>query len=183
MIFTQTFIPGAYIIDAEPFNDDRGWFARTYCKNEFEKIGHQDEWLQINHSYTTEKGSIRGMHFQYPPYAEIKTVRCIAGSVYDVIVDLRESSPTFLKWFGVELSAENKRTIYIPKGMAHGFQVLEDNSQLIYCHSATYNQQSEGAILYNDKMVGIVWPLPVANVSNKDKGYNPLDINFKGVKN
>ena len=182
MIFTETPIPGAYIIDVEPFTDDRGWFARTYCKSEFEKVGHQDNWVQINHSYTTEKGSVRGMHFQYPPYAEIKTVRCIAGEVYDVIVDLRENSPTFLKWFGVKLSAVNKRTIYIPKGFAHGFQVLKENSELIYCHTVAYNKQSEGAILHNDPMIGIKWPIPVTNISKKDEGYNSLDINFKGIK-
>jgi dTDP-4-dehydrorhamnose 3,5-epimerase len=182
MIFTQTSIPGAYIIDVELYTDDRGWFARTYCKSEFEKIGHQDEWVQTNHSYTSEIGSIRGMHFQHPPYAEIKTVRCIAGKVYDVIVDLRANSPTFLKWFGVELSAENKRTIYIPKGVAHGFQVLIENSELIYCHTTAYNKQSEGAVLYNDEMIEIKWPLPVTNISSKDKGYNSLDVNFKGIK-
>ena len=182
MVFKQTPIPGAYVIDAEPFNDERGWFVRTYCKSEFEQIGHHNEWMQINHSYTAQKGTIRGMHFQFPPYAEIKTVRCVAGKVYDVIVDLRENSPTFLRWFGVELSAENKRTIYIPKGIAHGFQVLIENSELIYCHTAAYNQQSEGAVLYNDEMIGIKWPLAVTNISNKDKGYNRLDVNFKGIK-
>jgi dTDP-4-dehydrorhamnose 3,5-epimerase len=182
MIFTETEISGAYIIDAETFSDDRGWFMRTYCKKEFEEIGHTENWVQINHSFTTAIGSIRGMHFQHPPHAEIKTVRCIAGKVYDVIVDLRQGSPTFLKWVGVELSSENKKTIYIPKGCAHGFQVLSLNSELIYCHSDFYNKDSEGAILYNDPAIGIIWPLPVTNVSNKDKGYNYLVEQFKGIE-
>ena len=182
MTFTETAIAGAYIIDAQPFSDDRGWFMRTYCKAEFAQIGHTEEWVQMNHSFTKEPGSVRGMHFQYPPCAEIKMVRCIAGKVYDVIVDLREGSPSFLKWAGVELSAENRQSLYIPKGVAHGFQVLQENSELLYNHSSAYEPQSEGAILYNDTMVGIVWPLPVSNISNKDLGYKPLDKNFKGIK-
>jgi len=182
MTFTETAIAGAYIVDAQPFSDDRGWFTRTYCKAEFAQIGHTEEWVQMNHSFTKEPGSVRGMHFQYSPHAEIKMVRCIAGKVYDVIVDLRENSPSFLKWVGVELSAKNRRSIYIPKGVAHGFQVLQQNSELLYNHSNAYEPQSEGAILYNDVMVGIEWPLPVSNISKKDLNYKPLDKNFKGIK-
>lgn len=182
MLFTETLISGVYIISAQPFNDERGWFMRTYCKNEFAQIGHVDDWVQINHSYTKQAGSVRGMHFQHPPYTEIKTVRCIAGKVYDVIVDLRENSPTFLKWFGVELSAENKQTIYIPQGCAHGFQVLTANSELIYCHSVAYNKDNEGAVAYNDPSIGIIWPVPITNISSKDKGYSYLDKNFKGIR-
>jgi dTDP-4-dehydrorhamnose 3,5-epimerase len=182
MIFNETLIPGAYTIDVGPFVDDRGWFARVYCKNEFEKINHNEEWVQMNHSFTKEVGSLRGMHFQYPPYAETKMVRCIAGKVYDVIVDLRENSPAFLKWTGVELSAENKRTIFIPKGVAHGFQVLSENSELLYSHSAMYVKESEGAVFYNDPLINIKWPLPVTNVSDKDRGYGMLNKEFKGIK-
>ncbi|HSN59676.1 MAG TPA: dTDP-4-dehydrorhamnose 3,5-epimerase family protein, partial [Ferruginibacter sp.] len=115
MTFTPVKLLGSYIISLDLFKDERGWFARTYCKNEFAQIGHNKEWVQMNHSYTVRKGTIRGMHYQRPPHAEIKMVRCIAGAVYDVIIDLRKGSPTYLKWFGTELSAANKKMIYIPE--------------------------------------------------------------------
>ena len=182
MIFNETSISGAYLIEAAPFSDDRGWFARTFCKEEYAKIGFQEEWVQENHSFTNLVGTIRGMHFQYPPYTEIKTVRCIAGKVYDVMVDLRESSPSFLKWFGIDLSAENRRTLYIPKGVAHGFQVLLQNSELIYHHSAFYQPAHEGAIRFDDPRVGIKWPLKLTDISKKDKEYHFLAEDFKGIK-
>ena len=131
MNFTETPLKGSYIITINPIGDSRGWFARTYCKNEFLNIGHNKEWVQINHSFTSLKGTIRGLHFQQKPFTEIKLLRCIPGSVFDVIVDLRKDSPTFLKWFGIELSAENKKMLYIPEGFAHGFQTLENNTELI----------------------------------------------------
>src|SRR5450432_1256438 len=131
MTFTETPLSGSFVIDLEPFSDDRGWFARTFCKKEFEQIGHRGEWVQLNHSVTYKEGSIRGMHFQYPPHSEIKMIRCIAGSVYDVIIDLRESSPTLLQWAGHELSAANKKILYIPAGFAHGFQTMTGNCELI----------------------------------------------------
>src|SRR5437762_3973909 len=116
MNFIPTPLKGSYVIEVHPFTDERGWFARFYCKNEFEQIGHQQEWVQLNHSVSYKKGTIRGMHFQKPPFAEIKMVKCIAGKIYDVIIDLRKNSETFLQWFGVELSAENKKMLYIPEG-------------------------------------------------------------------
>src|SRR5947209_13715296 len=114
MIFSPSMLKGAYVIDIEPYQDDRGWFGRFFCKEEFKAIGHDKEWVQLNHSVTFKKGTIRGMHFQNAPFREIKMVKCVAGSVYDVIVDIRTDSETFLKWYGVELSAENKKMIYIP---------------------------------------------------------------------
>jgi len=146
MIFTETILKGSYEITLTPHGDSRGWFARTYCKNEFEQIGHQAEWVQINHSFSAQKGTVRGMHFQNPPYAEIKMLRCIAGSVYDVIVDLRKNSPTFLKWYGTELSAANKKMLYIPAGFAHGFQTLSDDAELIYHHTEFYTPEAEAGI-------------------------------------
>src|SRR4051812_23417187 len=127
MIFTETTLPGSYTIELEPFTDERGWFARYFCKNEFMQIGHVKDWVQINHSTTYKKGALRGMHYQLPPFSEIKLVRCIAGAVFDVIIDLRKNSSTFLQWVGFELSAKNKRMIYIPQGFAHGFQCLTDH--------------------------------------------------------
>lgn len=181
MIFTPTVLAGSFVIEPSVFEDDRGWFARFYCKNEFEAIGHKKEWVQLNHSFTKEKGTIRGMHYQLYPFREIKMVKCIAGAAYDVIIDLRKNSPTFLKWFGTELSAKNKRMLYIPEGFAHGFQCLQDNCELIYHHSEFYAPNSEAGVKYNDPMINISWPLPVANLSPRDESHAPLKENFKGI--
>ena len=155
MIFTATPLAGSYSIDLDPIPDERGWFARYYCKNEFSEIGHTKEWVQMNHSVSYRKGTLRGMHFQEQPYGEIKMVRCIAGSVFDVIIDIRRGSESFLQWFGVELSAANKKMLYIPQGFAHGFQCLCDNCELLYHHSEYYKPGFEGGIRYNDPLVNI----------------------------
>lgn len=181
MIFTPTSLAGSYVIDLEPFSDERGWFARYYCKNEFQQIGHEQEWVQLNHSFTTHKGTVRGMHFQLPPFKEIKMVRCIAGAIFDVIVDVRKDSPTFLKWTGVELSSANRKMLYIPEGFAHGFQALTDNCELIYHHSAFYTPGAEGGIRYDDPAIGIDWPLPVINISARDASHPYLHEHFKGI--
>jgi dTDP-4-dehydrorhamnose 3,5-epimerase len=181
MIFTPTSLAGSYVIDLEPRSDERGWFARYYCKEEFQKIGHTKEWVQMNHSVTNKKGSIRGMHFQVHPYKEIKMLRCIAGSVYDVIIDLRKDSDTFLKWTGVELSATNKKMLYIPEGFAHGFQCLEDNCELTYHHSEFYQPGAEAGIRYNDPLINIEWPLPLTIISPRDGEHHFLNENFKGI--
>jgi dTDP-4-dehydrorhamnose 3,5-epimerase len=181
MIFTAAPLAGAFVIDLQPFSDERGWFARSYCKNEFGQIGHTAEWVQLNHSVSYEKGTLRGMHFQHPPFTEIKMVRCIAGAVYDVIVDLRKGSPTFLQWFGVELSEANKRMLYIPAGFAHGFQTLAGNTGLFYHHSNYYTPGSEGGLRYDDPSVGIRWPVPVSVLSERDKAHPLVDKNFKGI--
>jgi dTDP-4-dehydrorhamnose 3,5-epimerase len=182
MKYTEIHLKGAYIIELEPYRDSRGLFARTFCKNEFKKIGHHKEFVQFNHSATSQKGTIRGMHYQVPPGAEIKLIRCIRGSVYDVIIDLRHYSPTFLSYYGVELSEENMKMIYVPEGFAHGFQTLENNAQLIYHHTQFYNPEYERGIRYNDPSVGINWPLKAVNVTEKDKNYPLIDNNFKGIK-
>lgn len=181
MKFTATPLKGSFEIDLELFKDDRGWFARTYCKNEFKQIGHEKEWVQLNHSFTAEKGTVRGMHFQYPPYSEIKMVRCIAGAIYDVIIDIRNSSSTFLKWFGVELSAANKKMLYIPEGFAHGFQTLSDNAELIYHHSSFYVPGHEGGLRFDEKKLNIKWPLPVTGISERDKQHPEIAEDFKGI--
>ena len=181
MIFTSTLLAGSFIIDLEPFGDDRGWFARFYCENEFQQIGHDKKWVQMNHSFTSARGTIRGIHFQVPPYREVKLVRCIAGAVYDVIVDVRKGSETFLQWFGTELSVANKRMLYIPEGFAHGFQCLTDNCELIYLHTEFYTPNAEGGMRYNDPAIVINWPLPVTTISPRDAGHPYLDENFKGI--
>ena len=181
MIFSAAPLSGVWLVDLEPFSDERGWFARFYCKDEFRQIGHAKEWVQLNQSVSFSRGTLRGMHFQFPPYREIKMVRCIQGAVFDVIVDLRRDSPTFLKWFGTELSARNNRMLYIPEGFAHGFQTLEDNSTLIYHHTEFYNRDAEGGLRYDDPAYGIVWPLPVTVISERDARHPYIDKNFKGI--
>jgi len=181
MIFTPTPLAGSYIIDLTPFGDSRGWFARTYCKKEFEQIGHTKEWVQLNHSYTVQKGALRGMHYQLPPFSEVKMVRCIAGAVYDVIIDLREDSATFLQWFGIELSAKNKKMVYIPEGFAHGFQTLEDHSELIYHHSEFYTPAAERGVRFNDRRINLRWPAEPTEISERDKQHPLIDDNFKGI--
>jgi dTDP-4-dehydrorhamnose 3,5-epimerase len=181
MNFLETKLKGSYIIELSPYNDERGWFARYFCKEEFKQIGHDREWVQMNQSFTNKAGTIRGMHFQLKPHSEIKLVRCIEGMVYDVIIDLREGSPTFLQWTGIELSANNKRMIYIPQGFAHGFQCLSDNCSLLYHHSAYYAPGSEGGIRYNDPILNIKWPLEVSMVSDRDAGHELLNQDFKGI--
>lgn len=181
MKFVPTPLDGAYIVELEPFYDERGFFARTYCKNEFSAIGHDKEFVQFNHSMTLEKGTLRGMHFQVPPSAEVKLIRCIRGKVYDVIADIRKNSPTFLAHFGIVLSEENLKMIYVPEGFAHGFQTLADNSQMIYHHTAYYNPSNERGLRYNDPALGINWPLPCKNLTEKDKKYPLINNKFKGI--
>lgn len=181
MIFTATTLEGVYEVMPEPIGDSRGWFARTYCKKEFSAIGHTKEWLQLNHSFTAERGTLRGLHYQVRPFREIKLVRCIAGAVYDVVIDLREGSATFMQWTGIELSAQNKKMLYIPEGFAHGFQTLADNSELIYHHSEYYTPGAEAGIRYNDSSIGIQWPLPVSVISDRDRQHPDIDHHFKGI--
>lgn len=182
MRYSELPLKGAYIVELDSFEDNRGWFARTYCKNDFKlQIGHDKEWVQMNHSFTKFKGTIRGMHFQINPHEEIKMVRCIAGAVYDVVIDLRRESSTFLKYFGVELSAENRKMIYIPEGFAHGFQSLLDNSELIYHHSEFYKPNFEAGIRYDDPIVNIKWRLPLSEISERDRQHKSITEQFKGI--
>lgn len=181
MIFTETPLKGSYTIDIELVGDERGWFARTFCENEFKKIGHNTNWVQLNHSFTKNKGTVRGMHFQIYPYSEIKLVRCISGAVYDVIIDLRKDSDSFLKYFGIELSSANKKMIYIPKGFAHGFQTLTDNCELLYHHSTFYTPNSEAGIKYNDPKLNINWPTQITSLSERDNSHLLINQNFKGL--
>jgi dTDP-4-dehydrorhamnose 3,5-epimerase len=181
MIFTPTALAGGYEISLTPFSDSRGWFSRFFCKEEFGQIGHTKEWVQMNHSCTRARGALRGMHFQFPPFGEIKMVRCIAGSVYDVMVDLRRDSPTFLQWYGTELSAEKRNMLYIPEGFAHGFQTLTENCELIYLHTELYHPGSEGGIRYDDPALNIQWPLPVWELSERDQKHSFIDKKFRGI--
>jgi dTDP-4-dehydrorhamnose 3,5-epimerase len=182
MLFHETLLKGAYTIELTPFSDDRGLFARTFCKREFAAIGHQKEFVQFNHSRSNFQGTLRGMHYQRAPYAEIKLIRCIRGSVLDVIIDLRPQSPTFLQHIGVELSAENMRMIYVPEGFAHGFQTLEDQTELIYHHTSFYAPEHEGGIRYDDPRINIQWPLEVTVISEKDQKHPFISDSFVGFE-
>jgi len=181
MTIQQTKITGVSIIHSEPFNDERGFFNRIFCQKELEVIRPGITIAQINHSMTKQKGSIRGMHFQNPPYAEMKIVRCIKGSIFDVAVDLRKDSPTFLQWHGEVLSAENMKALIVPEGCAHGFQSLEDDIEMMYIHTQFYLKQAEGAVRYHDPKINIRWPLNYTMVSEKDLSYPFLTDSYEGV--
>lgn len=182
MDVTPTPLADCYVITPTPSLDQRGWFMRTYCKKDFAQINPNLEWVQMNHSCTHARGTIRGLHYQRPPHLEIKLVRCISGAVWDVIVDLRQGSSTFLKWFAVELSATNHRMLYIAGGVAHGFQTLSDDCQLLYHHSASYTPTAEGGIRFDDPKIGIAWPLPPTCVSSRDMQHPPITDDFEGLR-
>lgn len=181
MKFEGTDIEGVYLIHLTPFQDDRGMFARVFCKNEFAVIRENLEFVQVNFSQTVSKGTVRGMHFQYPPHAESKLIRCIRGKILDVVVDIRENSPTFLQHVAVELSEENKTAIFVPEGFAHGFQTLEPNTELLYQHTSFYTPGAEGALNYKDPALNIAWPMEVTELSEKDKNTPFLTPDFKGI--
>lgn len=181
MLFHPLGLSNAYVIELELCGDDRGRFTRLFCANELKEIGHTKPMVNVNHSYTQKAGTIRGMHFQYPPDAEIKIVKCIRGAIWDCIVDIRKDSPTYLKWEGVELTESNNRMIYVPEGFAHGFQTLTDDVELLYFHSQFYTQQSEGGLRYNDNAMGIKWSLTATVVSERDQSHPLIDSYFEGI--
>jgi dTDP-4-dehydrorhamnose 3,5-epimerase len=169
------------VVETKVFSDERGAFSRLLCEQELLQIFTHRKIVQINHSCTKSVGAIRGLHFQRSPHAEMKLVRCIKGRVFDVAVDLRLNSPTYMHWHSQELSPENNRMMVIPEGFAHGFQVLEPSSELIYFHTEFYNQDSEGGLLYDDPRLGITWPLNVTDISVRDKSHPCIDPNFIGI--
>jgi dTDP-4-dehydrorhamnose 3,5-epimerase len=181
MEFIATSINGLYTVQVKKLEDERGLFARTFCKKEFKQIGFDKEFVQFNHSFNRYKGTVRGMHFQQAPYTETKLIRCIQGAVYDVAVDLRKDSPTFLQHFGIELTEENMLSVLIPEGFAHGFQTLQHNSALIYYHTQFYTPNADAGIRFDDSALNIDWPLAAVMVSDKDRSYKMIDNNFKGI--
>jgi dTDP-4-dehydrorhamnose 3,5-epimerase len=174
MIFTETKLKGAFLIDLEPREDDRGFFARAFCQKEFAQHGLKPVIAQANIGFNRRKGTLRGMHFQFPPSAETKLVRASRGAVLDIIVDLRPGSPTYLQHISVELSADNHRGIYIPERFAHGYQALEDNTETTYHVGEFYTPGAEGGLLYDDPALGLTWPLPAVTMSDKDRQWKPL---------
>lgn len=173
MIFTETKLNGAYIIEPEKLEDDRGFFSRVWDKKMFEEKGLDSEILQSNISFNKKKGTIRGMHYQIKPYEESKLVRCTRGKIYDVIVDLREHSKTFKKWDSVELSASNHKILYVPKGFAHGFQTLEDDSEVNYEMFQIFSLNHSRGFRWNDSIFKIKWPLEITKISQKDREFEP----------
>lgn len=174
MIITDLPLAGAKRIEMEPKGDARGFFARSFCSREFGDAGLATHFVQMNTSLTRQVGTIRGLHFQRPPAAEVKMVRCLVGAVFDVIVDLRAGSPTYGRWCAETLTAENRRMIYIPAGFAHGFQTLLPETELLYLHDTHYAPGHEGGLFYADKSVAIDWPLPAAGLSERDAALPPL---------
>jgi len=181
MKIEQTKISGVVIVHSQPFKDDRGFLNRIFCQKEMETIQPNIVITQINHSMTKIKGTIRGMHFQNPPHSEMKIVRCIKGSIFDVAVDLRKDSPAFLQWHGEILSAENMKALVIPEGCAHGFQSLEDDIEMIYISTSPYCKEAESGIRYDDPKVGIQWSLNRTVISERDMSYSFLQNNYEGI--
>ncbi len=171
MQFTETTITGAYILDAERIADERGFFARTWARDEFVARGLNPDLAQCNVSYNHHKGTVRGMHWQAPPHAETKLVRCTQGGIYDVIVDIRADSPTYRQLVGVELTAENRRALYIPEGCAHGFQTLEDAAEVFYMITEQYTPAAARGMRWDDPAITITWPLPISVISERDARY------------
>lgn len=171
MKFTETKLKGAFIIELEKREDSRGFFARTFCANEFEEHGLVNRIVQTNMSRTLKKGTLRGMHYQIPPHQETKLVRCTQGAIYDVIIDLRSESPTFKQWIGVELSAENHKMLFVPRDFAHGFVTLTDNVEVTYEVSEFYTPNSESGIRFNDPEINIKWPITITDTSEKDANW------------
>jgi dTDP-4-dehydrorhamnose 3,5-epimerase len=172
MIFRETELPGAYVIEPEAIEDFRGFFARAWCRREFEAHGLNPDLAQVNLAFSRKKNTLRGMHYQVDPFAEAKSVRCLRGAIYDVVIDLRPDSPTFRRWTAVELTAENRRMFYIPEGFAHGYQTLTDDAEVLYQVSQFYAPECERGIRWNDPAFAVKWPEADRRIiSEKDAGW------------
>ncbi|MGJ8651547.1 MAG: dTDP-4-dehydrorhamnose 3,5-epimerase [Opitutaceae bacterium] len=176
MIFEPTLLKDAWVIDLEPRGDDRGYFARAFCAEEFKAHGIESKVAQSNVSYNAQAGTLRGLHFQQAPAEETKLIRCVRGAFWDVIVDNRPDSPTYLQHFGVELTQENMRMLFVPRGFAHGFMTLVDHTEALYMVSESYTPEFEDGLRYNDPALGIDWPLDVKVVSDKDANWPLLNV-------
>lgn len=177
----NTPLAGLWLLQRKPIGDNRGYLERLFCAEELQSLIPGKQVVQINHTLTASRGTVRGMHFQHPPHAETKFVSCIQGEVFDVAVDLRRDSPTFLRWHAETLSADNHRTLVIPEGYAHGFQTLTDDCEMLYFHTAAYQPGSEAGLNVQDPRLAIKFPLPVAGLSPRDAAHPLLDDGFTGV--
>ncbi len=179
--FSNTPLAGLQVVQRKPIEDVRGYFSRFFCVEEFKRAGLNKSISQINHTLTHKKGAVRGLHYQKPPHAETKVVSCIKGEIFDVAVDLRKNSPTFLRWHGEVLSAKNQRSMLIPEGFAHGFQTLTEECELIYLHTSPYVQEAEAALNATDPRLSIAWPLAITELSDRDRLRFMITPNFEGV--
>lgn len=179
--FHPTPLDGLWVIQRKPIEDLRGFFCRFFCAQVLEKAGFNKPIAQINHTRTVNRGAVRGLHFQNPPHAECKVVSCLRGEVFDVAVDIRRGSPTFLKWHAAILSARNRRSLLIPEGFAHGFQTLTRNCEMLYLHSVPFQPQAEGALHAADPRIGIAWPLAVSELSERDRTHPFIGPDFMGI--
>lgn len=175
MIFRETALGGVFQVDIERKSDERGFFARTWCRDEFGRLGLATEFVQGSVSFNPFAGTLRGLHFQRPPHRESKLVRCIRGAIYDVIVDLRPGSPTHGRWLGIELTGTSHRALYIPEGFAHGFQTLDEDTEVFYLISAFHEPKAAGGLRYDDPALGIRWPKPISRISDADKSWPTLE--------
>ena len=179
--FKSTLLNGLTLVQRKVNEDQRGFLSRFFCVDEFREAGFNMPISQINHTLTRNKGSMRGFHFQYPPYAETKLVSCLHGEVFDVAVDLRNGSSTFLQWYGTILTAQNRQSLLIPKGFAHGFQTLTDDCELVYLHTESYHPEAEGGLNAADPMLRVEWPLEVTDISDRDRNHQLIKHDFKGL--
>ena len=181
MKLIATPLPGLMLVQSSPREDKRGRFERVFCRQSLEELHPGLQVAQANVSLTRGRGTVRGMHYQTQPSLEAKLVRCLSGRVFDVAVDLRAGSPSFLQSYGVELSAGSGQALFVPEGFAHGFQVLEEHAELLYFHTCAWDPNSEGGVRHDDPMIAIRWPLPATTLSERDRRHPLLDDNFKGV--
>lgn len=177
----DTPLAGLKVIQRKPIEDARGFLSRFYCAEEFKNYGFNKPINQINHALTKQKGAVRGLHYQQAPYAEIKLVSCIKGEIFDVAVDLRKDSPTFLQWHGEVLNERNQRSLLIPEGFAHGFQTLTEGCELIYLHTAPYVKEAEAALNVGDPKLNIAWPLSITELSERDRSHPMIENDFEGI--
>jgi dTDP-4-dehydrorhamnose 3,5-epimerase len=179
--FHPTPLEGLLVIQRKPIEDPRGFFCRFFCAKTLQQVGFRRPIAQINHTRTRNRGAVRGLHFQHSPDAECKIVSCLRGEVFDVAVDIRRGSPTFLQWHAEILSARNRRNLLIPEGFAHGFQTLTKNCEMLYLHSAPFQPQAEGALHVADPKIGITWPLAVTELSERDRAHPFIGPDFEGI--
>jgi len=182
MEFMETSLKGAYLIDIEKKGDDRGFFARVFCRKEFQNMGLSKEFKQVNTSFSALKGTLRGMHYQLMPSAEVKVVRCISGAIFDVILDLRPDSPSYGHWFSKILNSENRLMMYVPRGFAHGFMTLTENTEVFYFSSEFFTPQLEKGIRYDDPNFNIEWPIKPTEISQKDANWKNFDCVWHGTE-
>lgn len=181
LTITDLPMAGLKLIERERLGDDRGFLSRLFCMDELEIAGWQKPIKQINHTFTTQCGTVRGLHYQTPPHSEMKLVSCIRGEVWDVVVDLRANSSTFMQWYAQTLSEDNCHALLIPEGFAHGFQTQMNDCELLYMHTESYFPHAEKALRFNDKRLAITWPLPITEISARDKAHPLLAAKFKGI--